>query len=194
MGTLDYYNDNASRFVEGTIDVSMTCIQDKFLSFMSAQSVILDLGCGSGRDSLYFKNRGFRVEAIDGSEELVKIARKTTGLPVRKLLFSELDYCNNFDGIWACASLLHVPKAEIVPILDKCFLALKKRGIFYLSFKKGDFEGIRNGRYFSDYTQLEVDKLLNGFNNNEILASFITKDARPDRTEEWVNVIVRKLV
>ncbi len=193
VNTLDYYNNNADVFAKGTIDVEMHTLQDKFLSYLDKGSFVLDLGCGAGRDSAYFLSKGMRVEAVDGSEKLVEIATVNTSLPVRHLLFENLDYKDVFDGIWACASLLHVKKDDIKEILNKCFMALKVNGIFYLSFKQGNFEGERNGRYFSDYTLDEIESILSSFDNNIVLDGFITKDARPDRTESWVNVIVKKV-
>lgn len=191
--TLDYYNQNASLFINDTFDVDLHPIHDRFLSYLKEGDKILDLGSGSGRDTKYFLSKGFSVEAVDGSIELCKIAEKNTGIKVRNILFSELDYKATFDGIWACASLLHIPSAELTTTVDKAFKALKQDGVFYLSFKYGDFEGERNGRYYTDLTEESFTSLLSSLScKTEILESFLTDDARKERSDRWLNVIVKK--
>lgn len=150
--TLEFYNKNAEAFVEDTIDVSFMEIQDRFLSLLPGGGRILDFGCGSGRDTKYFLEKGFRVDAVDGSEEMCKIAGRYTGTEVRQMLFSELDAVDRYDGIWACASILHLPKREQRSVLRKMTAALKVDGIIYTSFKYGEFEGERDGRFFTDFT------------------------------------------
>ena len=103
--TLDYYDQNAEGFAAGTLDVKFTAIQDRFLGYLAPGALILDFGCGSGRDSRYFLSRGYKVEACDGSEQMVKIAEKTAGIPVKQMLFDELSEVERYDGIFACASL-----------------------------------------------------------------------------------------
>ena len=98
--TLAYYNTNAHRFTSDTLDVEFSDIQDSFLALLPPGSLILDFGCGSGRDSRYFLQKGFQVEACDGSEEMVKAASQNTGIPVKKMLFSELDETDRYDGIF----------------------------------------------------------------------------------------------
>ena len=105
--TLNYYNTNAINFVSSTISVKFKKTQDKFLSFLPVNTYILDFGCGSGRDTKYFLSAGMQVDAIDGSEELCKLASKYTGIPVRQMLFEALDVKAQYDGIWACSSILH---------------------------------------------------------------------------------------
>ena len=191
--TIDYYNNNAVKFATGTINVDMSTIQNKFLSYLKNEGRILDLGCGAGRDTKYFMSKGYSVEAVDGSEELCKMASEYTGIKVRHLYFENLDYENEFDGIWACSSLLHVPSAELKNVLQRCFKAMKKDGVFYLSFKEGSNEGLRNGRYFTDLTAEKITALLSEIGyDNKVEELFITQDARPDRDLKWVNVIVRK--
>ncbi len=120
---------------------------------LSAALSVLDFGCGSGRDAKYFIDKGLEVTATDGSEELCKLASEYAGIPVRCMLFQELDDVERYDGIWACSSILHLPKDELRPVLKKMTKALKPDGIIYTSFKYGDFEGERNGRYFTDFTE-----------------------------------------
>lgn len=191
--TLGYYDDKSEQFAGSTVDLEFTDIQDGFLRFLEPGALILDFGCGSGRDSRYFLDKGYRVEAIDGSEEMVRIASEVTGLPVRHMLFQDLNETEKYDGIFACASILHVPYGELNGILAKMKDAVKTNGIIYVSFKYGDFEGYRNGRYFTDLDETRFRELLEKVGGMTIAEERITSDARPDRKEEkWLNVILRK--
>ena len=190
--TLDYYNRNAQRFTGDTLEVEFSNIQDSFLALLPPGSLILDFGCGSGRDSRYFLQKGYQVEACDGSEEMVKAAAQNAGIPVKKMLFSELDEENRYDGIFACASILHVPSKDLPDIFTRMKKAVKKGGILYVSFKYGTFEGIRNGRYFTDLTEESLHAILDRVGGLEIIRTGITGDARPGRGDEkWLNVLLR---
>ena len=190
--TLDYYNRNSDQFAADTLEVKFTSIQDRFLSYLEPGAMILDFGCGAGRDSRYFASKGYRVEACDGSEEMVKAATRNAGIPVKKMLFSELNEENRYDGIFACASILHVPSKELPDILTRMKRAVKPGGILYVSFKYGTFEGIRNGRYFTDQTEESLQVILDKVGGLEIIRTGITGDARPGREDEkWLNVLLR---
>ena len=192
--TLAYYNTNAYRFTTDTIDVKFSNIQDSFLALLPPSALILDFGCGSGRDSRYFLQKGYRVEACDGSEEMVKAATQNAGIPVKRMLFSELDEKERYDGIFACASILHVPSKELPDIITRMKRAVKTGGILYVSFKYGTFEGIRNGRYFTDQTEENLQAILDEVGGLEIICTGITGDARPGREDEqWLNVLLRKI-
>ena len=194
MTTLDYYNNNAPSFLADTLDIEFSVIQDIFLASLQPGALILDFGCGSGRDSRYFLQKGYQVEACDGSEEMVRAATRNTALPVRQMLFSELDEDERYDGIFACASILHVPSAELPDILRKMKKAVKQNGILYISFKYGTFEGIRNGRYFTDLTEDSLQKILDEIGGLETDRIWITGDVRPGREEErWINILARRI-
>lgn len=139
--TLDYYNQNAKEFIDGTVSVDFRHIQNMFLEPLPEHARILDFGCGSGRDTKYFLEHGCMVDAIDGSLELCKVASEYTGITVKHMLFHELNEKETYDGIWACASVLHARREELPEIIRKMSLATKVSGIIYLSFKYGDFEG-----------------------------------------------------
>ncbi|MBR4164312.1 MAG: methyltransferase domain-containing protein [Solobacterium sp.] len=191
--TLNYYNTKSDLFVSTTKDLEFTDIQDGFLKFLNPGSLVLDFGCGSGRDSKYFLQKGYLVEAMDGSEEMVRIATEVAGIPVKHMLFQELDEENKYDGIFACASILHVKKEELADVLQRMKKAVKDQGIIYVSFKYGDFEGYRNGRYFTDMTEESFRALLEQVSGLSIVEERITSDARPGReNEKWLNVILRK--
>lgn len=191
--TLDYYNKNAETFVAGTVSVDFKETQDKFLNRLKPGDYILDFGCGSGRDAKYFLEAGFLVDAIDGSRELCKIVSEYTGLEVKQMLFQELDSNGEYDGIWACSSILHLPKDELKLVLRKMGTALKENGIVYTSFKYGEFEGERNGRYFTDFTIEMFTFFLQDVDNLKLEEYWITGDVRPGRGEEkWLNLILQK--
>nr|WP_307993157.1 class I SAM-dependent methyltransferase [uncultured Niameybacter sp.] len=190
--TLNYYNTNAKDFIEGTLNVDMSEIRNKFLGYLPLDAHILDAGCGSGRDSLAFKEAGYRVSAIDGSMEMCKQTEKLLGQPVRQMIFQALEDVSLYEGIWACATLLHIPHDEMVDVLVRLSRALKPEGILYASFKYGEFEGERNGRYFTDYTEERFATLLAQVPAFTMLEQFITIDQRPDCEERWLNVIIKK--
>ncbi|MCM1499051.1 MAG: class I SAM-dependent methyltransferase [Clostridium sp.] len=191
--TIDYYNKNAKAFAERTVGADMSICQNKFLSRLKAGSCILDAGCGSGRDSKIFLERGFRVEAMDASEEMCRIAAEYIGQPVTCMGFEEVTAASRFDGIWACASLLHVEKCRLPDILLRFQRALKPDGILYASVKYGDAEEERLERFFSDYHLDEMENVFLQDGLFELLDSFETEDVRPDyRDKPWVNIIVKK--
>lgn len=193
QNTIDYYEQNAKSFIEGTRNVDFTEIQDAFLGLLPEKAMILDYGCGSGRDTKYFLEQGYSVDAIDGSLELCKVASNYTGIEVKHMYFHELDECEKYDGIWACASILHLKNQELPVILQKMSTATKKNGIIYLSFKYGNFEGERNGRYFTDMTEEAMTVLLKRFPELKVDKQWITGDVRAGRGDErWLNMILRK--
>ena len=191
--TIEYYNRNAARFLEDTAGVEFAEIQNVFLNLLPEGALILDFGCGSGRDALEFLKRGYQVEATDGSEEMCRAAAELTGLAVRQMLFQELDEKEKYDGICACSSILHLSKPELEDVLERMTAALKKNGIIYTSFKYGVFEGERNGRYFTDFTEKTFTEFIKDMIRLRIEKMWITDDVRPGRGEEkWLNMILRK--
>lgn len=191
--TLIYYNQNAQSFAATTVSVDFTATQDRFTAHLPQGGSILDFGCGSGRDTKHFLDQGFCVEAIDGSVELCKLASQYTGIPVKHMLFQELDAVERYDGIWACSSILHLPLEELSLVLEKMARALKPHGVIYTSFKYGDFAGERNGRYFTDMTETSFAALMQNIPSLKTEEQWITSDVRPGRGDEkWLNVILRK--
>ena len=188
--TLDYYNKNAISFAETTMDVNFYETQKHFQKLLPEQGYILDLGCGSGRDTKYFVSQNFQVDATDGSEKLCRIASDYVGIKVKKMLFAELEEIEKYDGIWACSSILHLPKNELKEVFGKMIKALKSDGIIYTSFKYGNFEGERNGRYFIDFTEEKFNKFVQNIENIKLKEEWITCDVRPGRGEEkWLNIL-----
>ena len=191
--TIEYYNRNAARYLEDTVGVEFTEIQNAFLSLFPEGALILDFGCGSGRDALEFLKWGYQVDATDGSEEMCRAAAELTGLAIQQMLFQELDEKEKYDGIWACLSILHLPKSELREVLGRMTAALKRNGILYASFKYGIFKGERNGRYFTDFTEETFAEFIKGMTRLRIEKMWLTDDVRPGRGEEkWLNMILRK--
>ena len=191
--TLQYYNQHAKAYVDSTRDVEFSQTQERFLQYLKPGARILDFGCGSGRDTKYFRNRGFQVEAVDGSAEFVRLASDYTGINVRRMLFQDLDEVDRYDGIWACSSILHLPFAELEEVLGKMARALRRRGIVYTSFKYGTEEGGRSGRYFTNMTEAKMAGLLERIPVYDVEEMWVTFDVRPDRGDEcWLNMILRK--
>ena len=191
--TINYYNQNTENFIANTQNADMHPTQERFLRLLDANTSILDFGCGSGRDTKYFLEKGYQVTATDGSAELCRLASEFTGIKVKEMLFQELDAMNQYDGIWACSSILHLPKKELLPVIQKMCEALKDNGIIYTSFKYGDFEGERNGRYFTDFTEKTFREVIEKVPELTIEEHWITSDVRPGRGEEkWLNLILRK--
>ena len=190
--TLAFYNKNAKAFAEETAFVDFKETQDKFINILQGKRV-LDFGCGAGRDSKYFVKAGLDVVAIDGSAELCQIAESYVGIPVQQMLFQELDDRSQYDGIWACSSILHLPKEELRSVLMKMLNALTDNGIIYTSFKYGEFEGERNGRYFTDFTYESFCEFIRDMKGIAIEEYWYTGDVRPGREDQkWLNLLLRK--
>lgn len=141
--TISYYNENAEAFCAGTRAADMSETRGRFLRYVQPGGLILDAGCGSGRDSKYFLEHGYRVVAMDASEEICRLASAYLGQAVECRRFEEITEKGIYDGIWACASLLHVPYAELPETVAKLGEALVDGGVLYASFKYGREEKIR---------------------------------------------------
>jgi len=192
--SISYYDNNADFFISGTVDVDMRELYSRFLCHIPTGGHILDAGCGSGRDAKYFLDQGYQITAIDGSREMVAAASELIGSSVHQLLFDEILYQQKFDGIWACASVLHVKKNAMVETINTLGRALKKGGAFYLSYKYSDSEEVReDGRFFSNYTEASFMELLSKCQSLQLLELWTTADVRPDRQNElWLNALLKK--
>ena len=158
-----FYSHNAATYAAALSDASLKRL-DAFLAGLSAGATILELGCGSGRDSAVMIARGFDVLPTDGILEMASEASLRLSIPVPVLRFEDIDKVSAFDGIWANACLLHVPRSELGGILRKIHTALRPGGVFYASFKAGETEGHDTfGRFFNypsrDWLQLKYEAL-----------------------------------
>jgi SAM-dependent methyltransferase len=189
----DYYDLHADAFVAQTVAVDMAPLHQRFLAHLPARAKILDAGCGSGRDARAFLERGHEVVAIDGSAEMVRRASRLTGLEVLQLRFEELAFVEAFDGIWASASLLHVPQRGMAEVSARFVRALRPGGIWYMSFKLGRGERVKGGRLFNDQDEASLAEVLRAFPGVQLIAFWRTGDRRPGRTSEiWLNGLVRR--
>ncbi len=189
----EYYNKKSNEFFKDTINLDMSSQYKIFEDYLSIGDMILDLGCGSGRDTKHFLNLKYNVIATDISMELIKKSSEYIGQEVLFLDMRSMNFENKFNGIWACASILHIKKNEINEVLKKCYKALKKNGVLYASFKYGDIDYEKDGRYFSCFTEKSFKNLLfiKGFLIEKI---WITTDVREERkkTDRWLNIILKK--
>lgn len=191
--TIDYYNKNAEKFFNETVNVDMSKLYEPFLRLLPKGAKILDAGCGSGRDSLAFKNLGYEVTAFDASKELVKLASEYLGQSVGNLRFEDINYENEFDGIWACASLLHVPKDKIQVVLKKLTASLIDTGILYASFKYGNKSYSKQDRFFNCYTEKSIISVIGEIKILKVKKISVTDDMRKVRKgERWLNIYMIK--
>ncbi len=190
--TIDYYQEHAEDFVSSTFDVDMDALYSEFLPLIPKGGHILDAGCGSGRDALHFHRKGFTVSAFDGAPAIAELARNKKGLAVECRQFSEVTEAAVYDGIWACASLLHLSEDQLPDAIDRLWRALRPGGNLYISFKVGDGERSHEGRHFTDATEVAARQWLSDI---EALAShrfWRTHDQRQDRNEQWLNILLTK--
>jgi SAM-dependent methyltransferase len=193
--TIDFYNSHAKQYIAETVNIDISNLRNHFLELIPKGCHILDLGCGSGRDSRFFLDHGYSVTAIDASYELAILASEYIGQTVKNLSFQELDYMEEFFGIWACASLLHCPKAEMSTVMQRMNMALKPDGIIYMSFKYGTDERIdERGRFFNNYTETDMSKMLLDHSDFYIVELFTESKPLRSGIQNWLNVIVKKQV
>lgn len=185
----DYYRGHSSEYISKTKDSDMSAIYLFVEPYMKEAKKVLDLGFGSGRDSLYFLRLGYDVYSLDGCPEFIKHGQ-AIGLPhLIQQDIKQLDYTDEFDFIFASASLLHIPSAKLVDALSRCRMALTKKGFLYASFKYGVYEGIRDGRYYTDMTEKTIEPFL-AQAHLKLVDVMITDDVQ-NRDNQWLNIIVK---
>jgi SAM-dependent methyltransferase len=187
--SIAYYDGNAAAFFAGSVGADMSIDRARFLAHVPRGGAVLDAGCGSGRDALAFKTLGYAVAAFDGSAEMARRAGEHAGLPVRHLAFADVAWREAFDGIWACASLLHVPHADLPGDLTRLAQTLRPGGVFYMSFKYGRSDRFVHGRYFNDMTEERLTAAL-APSALRIAEMWTSHDVRPERAgERWLSVL-----
>ena len=157
----DYYTKNAERFFKDTLSLDMNEQYLMFIKNLFDGSKILDAGCGSGRDTLAFLRMGYQVDAFDASDKMVELAKKQTGINVQHKKFEDVKEVSHYDGIWCCASLLHVPFLDLPKSMVPLAKALKPNGIWYISFKYGKGEREKDGRHFTDLNEESLNEYPN---------------------------------
>ena len=161
---------------------------------MPEKRYTLDLRCGSGSETKAFLNRGYSVDAIDGSKELCALASEFTGIEVKCNDFFEVDCNEKYDAIWACASLLHVEQDRLPGLIEKLRDAVKASGVFYMSFKFGDFAGERDGRFFMDMTAEKFHEIIERVTGWTLVEEWDSEDVRRGKNVKWYNAILQKVV
>lgn len=191
--TLDFYNNNSKSYIESTLSIDMSHLYKDFLKHIPKGSNILDLGCGSGRDSLEFIKRGYNITAVDGSKELSIATSKVIGQEVICNKFEDLQLTEKFHGIWACASLLHINKRDLINVIKNISYNLEDNGVFYMSFKYGKGEYIdEKGRYFNCYTEKTFKEMILAVPKLKIINIYKSEDTIGGRNNlQWLNVLLK---
>ena len=190
--TIAFYEQNADDFFDSTVCIDAQKLHQEFLSLLPEKAHILDVWCGSGRDTVAFLAAGYQVSAFDGSKNMAVRAAELTGLPVEHALFLDYSSKQMFDGLWACASLLHVPLQQLPSAFSHLSHFLKDDGIFYCSFKMGSGEVRREGRHFTNLDEQGLETVLKT-TDLRINKIWMTSDLRPGREQEnWLNAILKK--
>jgi 2-polyprenyl-3-methyl-5-hydroxy-6-metoxy-1,4-benzoquinol methylase len=193
-GTISYYDRAAVQFFRDTVELDMSALYDPFLAHIPTGGRILDAGCGSGRDSRYFLRHGYKIEAFDASAEMCRLASSLIGQTVPHKSFEEVDSLSAFDGVWACASLLHVGRDRIDAVLQRLSLALKPSGVMFVSFKLRDSEWVQDGRFFNGYDENSLRELIKKHPSFVLCSIWTSDDVRPDRKhEKWLNALIRRV-
>lgn len=193
--TLEYYNKNAKIYCEQTLVGNLKENYDSFLKQLKPNSYILDFGCGSGRDSKYFIDNGYKVKSTDGAKEMCKLATKYIGQEVQCMKFEELNDIDTYEGIWACSSILHVEKNNLLNVLIKMIDALKTNGIIYTSFKRGTGYEIKEDKYYNYLTKDEMIQILDKTRKNVKLIDYfetLPSTKRNAQNTIWGNFIIKK--
>ena len=187
-----YYNRHARQFVDDTLDVDMGSLYAPFLAELPVNAHILDAGCGSGRDALAFQNLGHQISAFDASEQLAGHASQLLGVTVPVKRFDEVEEIERYDGIWACASLLHVPARQLPDVFARLWRALRSGGVLYCSFKQGQGERQQQGRHFTDADETRIAEWTQALPGLSRTTCWLTVDQRPGRDEQWLNVLLSR--
>ena len=185
--TKQYYSTNYKEYISSTQSVNMTEHYSRFLPYLSHGAKILDVGFGSGRDMLYFASKGFNVFGVDNVSEFVDNA-KAKGLKVELGDFHNLSYDELFDGIWACASLLH--SNDLPLAFNNLYKALKNGGYVYLSMKYGNHSSIDNGRFYQYIDEQKLKELCK--NSNFSIVEIYSSEDLLKRNNGWINALLKK--
>jgi 2-polyprenyl-3-methyl-5-hydroxy-6-metoxy-1,4-benzoquinol methylase len=188
--TLRYYDERTEEYVARTEQLDMTALYEPFLAFVPAGGAILDAGCGPGRDVQEFARRGYRVKPFDASARMVEVTKQRTGIAAAQMRFQELNYDQEFDGVWACASLLHVPLDELLEVFDRLRRSLKLHGVCFMSFKHGAGERTDDGRQFVDFSETTLGDELRKVTGLSVIRIWTTDDQAGRSSIRWVNALV----
>lgn len=191
----DYYETHAEEFIASTVNADVSKLYAEFEIYLRPACRILDLGCGSGRDSKYFVGKGYEVVAVDPSPAMCRKTVEYSGVTTFVMRAEDLAFESEYDAVWACASLLHVSRENQVDVLRKICQALRPEGILYCSWKYGNQDRIVNSRSFTDFDENGLDRLLPNVPGLKLIKNWVTVDVRSDQSEQkWLNVLLRKVM
>lgn len=192
--TISYYNHNADQYFRNTVYVDMSECRDRFIKHIVSGGKIIDIGAGSGRDTKYFKDSGFDVEAIDASKKLCQLATEYSGVEVQCERIQDWYPKEIYDGIWASASLLHLSIDEIEEFILRVSNHLNIGGVMYISMKKGINAGYdSNGRYLTSFSEENVQQIVAKSTAYEIVELWVTEDRMSRGEILWLNLILKKI-
>lgn len=194
MDNIKYYNQHALQYIKETMSADLTLHYKAFEKHLNRNASILDLGCGAGRDSLYFSREGYTVTSIDGSEALIDHCRTLFDHTAIHTSFEAYAPDRLFDGIWAYASLLHVQRSNLSKILNKYIDRLNPSGVFFMSFKVYHEDFTYKNRHFTCFTPTALETYLKTFSNIEILSLYTSYGTRPSSKDlQWVNAVIKRI-
>ena len=193
--TVSYYNENALDYFEKTFGLDNSLNQKMFLHEVNKAGYnnpkMLDVGCGACRDAYFFGQNGIQVYPIDASDKLARVVKEKLEINIQVMDMSDISFTEEFELVWASASVLHLPKHEAKDVIKKCYNALKSNGLFYISVKTKQDEEFSNGeRYFSYYEKDELAELLRpiGFVEKSLWYNCDSLG----RPTIWLNFVVQK--
>ncbi len=188
-----YYSTNAVEYCKETSEFEVGDLYQPFLGLLSPRAHILDLGCGSGRDSKAFREMGYYVTSVDGSAEIASWASIFTGHPVVVKSFHEIDYREEFDGVWASASLLHCHPSQLHGIFQRILASLKNGGVAYTSFKWGSDDTVDDrGRPYTNHTTDTLRGLFETLAGTETLYVWDSEMYLRGQLQKWVYALIQK--
>ncbi len=190
-GTIDYYNSHADDYYQATAGADLDETRKRFAAYLPTEARIIDMGCGSGRDVLAFRNMGINAVGLDASEKLVKLAKERLKIPAIAADMSVWIADDPYDGIWCCASLMHLNNEDCRIFFSNLKYNLKPGGVMYVSVKSGIETGIdASGRYMKNFTEEDVKELADMEEGFKIAELWYTEDTLSRRGFKWLNVIV----
>ena len=192
--TIAHYEDNAESFRVGTKDHDVSQNVAALLGALPKDKTldILDFGCGPGRDMCVFKSLGHRPVGLDGSKEFCKMAQQLSDCPTLNQQFLKLELKdNNYDGIFANASLFHVPSQELPRVLRELHSALRKDGILFSSNPRGNAEGWRGQRY-GHYMEIEASETFLKQSGFRIIEHYYRPDGKPREQQPWLAIVSQR--
>lgn len=193
LNSAAWYDCNTQTYIANTQSVHLSHLYEKFLRYVPAGGRVLDAGCGSGRDSLEFRGLGYDVVPMDASLAMVQHGSQLLGTEAMHKRHQDVDFVEEFDGVWSMASLLHVPHAELADVLEKYRTAFRSGEVLFASFKHGEGEHYRQERLFANQNAESFRQLIDEVPELTLIDSWVDTDRRPGRQhEQWFSVLCQK--